>query len=276
MQGRSGHQGKLRIAVIGEGAIAAGLLEQLASDNNVSVIGLLVRDSSSRTTRARMALPKGAHVALHISELPTQPDLLVECAGHGALHAHVLPALKDGISCVVVSIGALADPAVALALEQAARSGGSQLHLTSGAIGGLDALASAQSGGLLEVVYSGRKPPKAWQGTPADQLVDLDSLTKATLIFKGCAREAAILYPRNANVAAAISLAGLGLDATKVLLYADPGVEDNVHVISAKGTFGCMELTIQGRPLPSNPKTSALTVLSLARTIRNLVSPISI
>jgi aspartate dehydrogenase len=259
----------IRIAMIGCGAIGAGVLELVRDDADVSVGWVVVPDAANGGgcgTAARLA-PQ-AQVVENLAQADGV-QLVVECAGHAAIEQHVIPALRRGIPALVASVGALSAPGVAQQLEQAARDGNTQVQLLSGAIGGIDALAAARVGGLESVVYTGRKPPHAWKGTPAEQACDLESLTEACLIFEGTAEQAAQLYPKNANVAATLSFAGLGLQRTRVQLYADPGVSENVHHVEARGAFGTMELTMRGKPLPANPKTSALTVYSIVRALAN-------
>ena len=259
----------LKIAMIGCGAIGAGVLELLHGDADVMLDRVVTTADSRAATEAVVA--RWAPQARVIEELAANdaPDLVVECAGHSAIVQHVVPALECGIPCVVASVGALSAPGMAEQLEQAARRGNTRVELLSGAIGGIDALAAARLGGLDSVLYTGRKPPGAWKGTPAESACDLDRLTEAFCIFNGSAGEAARRYPKNANVAATLALAGLGLERTQVRLFADPAVSENIHQVEARGAFGSFELTMRGKPLAANPKTSALTVYSVARALLN-------
>jgi aspartate dehydrogenase len=266
----------LHLAIIGSGAIGAGVMELLKDDPDLCFDTVIVPEAGMHDARA--LVQKFAQQASVVNRLASdaRPDLLVECAGHRAIEEHVLPALARGIPCMVVSIGALSTPGLAEKLEQAARDGGTQVQLLSGAIGGIDALAAARVGGLDSVVYTGRKPPRAWKDTPAEELFDLDRLDRPVVIFEGSAREAAALYPKNANVAATLSLAGLGLERTQVRLLADPDVSENVHHVEARGAFGSFELTMRGKPLAANPKTSALTVYSIVRALGNQAHALAI
>ena len=153
---------------------------------------------------------------------------------------------------------------------------GARLLIAPGAIGGLDALAAARLGGLERVVHTVIKPPAAWAGSPAEALLDLPRLAEARLFYEGPARAAAAAYPQNANVSATIALAGIGLDRTRVRLIADPAAAGNLHRLEASGRFGTMQVEMAGRPLPDNPKTSAMAALSLARSVLNLEASVAI
>lgn len=264
-----------KIAVIGLGAIGASVLELLKKEAGLQVGWVLVSDITAQRLQLLADLAPQARL---LTALPAQarPDLLLECAGHAAIEQHVLPALARGIPALVASVGALSAPGMAERIEAAAVTGGTWVELLPGAMGGIDALAAAKIGGLDAVTYTGRKPPAAWAGTTADQLCDLAALSEAFCIFVGSAREAAQRYPKNANVAATLSLAGLGLDQTRVRLFADPAVTENQHQVEAHGAFGSLELILRGKPLEANPKTSALTVYSVVRAVRNQVAALRI
>ena len=260
-----------QVTLIGCGAIGRTLLARLAAHPTVRITHVVVSDS--HVADAQATLGPGVTVC---SEVPAETTLLLECAGHAAIGCHVLPALERGIECAVLSIGALSENGLPERLADAAQRGGTRVHLLAGAIGGIDAIASARLAGLDSVTYTGRKPPAGWRGTTAEQVVDLGAITVPTVILEASARDAARLYPKNANVAATVSLAGLGLDATRVRLIADPTVTENIHEIDVRGAFGEMQITMRGKPLPDNPKTSALTVLSALRFLHNRTSPVTI
>jgi aspartate dehydrogenase len=201
---------------------------------------------------------------------------VAEVAGQQAVAEHGPGVLRSGVDLMVISIGALADLALLDRLKAAARDGNSRMILPAGAIGGLDAVAAMRVGGLHAVRYRSRKPPAAWRGSPAEKVADLDKLNGRTVLYRGSAGEAAILYPQNANVAAAVALAGLGFDKTEVELVADPEAPGNVHEVEAEGAAGRFAIQLQGRPSRTNPKTSALAALSVARALINLDAAIVI
>jgi len=266
----------LKVAVVGFGAIGRELARLLQSDPTIRIAQIVVpAGSTERVGRLCTTLGLDARV---LGELDltagARPDAVAECAGHAALSAHIVPALRAGIPCAVASVGALHDAALLSRLEDAARRGSTRLQLVTGAVGAIDALAAARIGGLDEVLYVGTKPPLSWLGTPAEQGCDLTTLEARRVIFRGSAREAALAYPKNANVAATIGLAGIGLDRTQVELVADPGVTRNTHRLSAHGAFGRLEMVLENLPLPDNPKTSALAAYSVARAVRDLVAPV--
>lgn len=262
------------VTLIGFGAIGRSLYQRSAGQAGLRITHIVVPEAHAAEARGHAdAMKADAQV---VSAVPHDTDLVLECAGHQALTEHVLPALLRGTECAVLSIGALSEPGLPEQLADAAAQGGTQVHLLSGAIGGVDAIAAARIAGLDDVTYTGRKPPTGWRGTPAEQVVNLDTIAEPTVILADTAREAARLYPKNANVAATVSLAGLGLDATRVRLIADPTVTENIHEIEVRGAFGEMRITMRGKPLADNPKTSALTVLSALRFLHNRTSAVTI
>lgn len=260
----------LRVALIGFGAIGAELYRVLqASPDLIDVRGVLV--SASTTLKSPPFGPEPGPTRWHcITDLlHSAPDIVVECAGHHAVDAYGEQVLRAGYDLLLVSVGSLADAARYDRLSQAAQQSGRQLLLASGAIGGLDILGAARCAGLRFVQYRARKPPAAWRGTAAEACVDLGALTEPIVFFSGSARRAARAYPKNANVAATVALAGLGFDETRVELIADPFVDGNVHEIEADGVSGRISIRIDGRASSSNPKTSMVTAYSLASELLN-------
>jgi aspartate dehydrogenase len=263
------------VGLIGYGGIAQDVVAALcAAGDRIQFVGALCRPG--RAAKARAALPGIAIVETLDDLLGREPDCVSEVAGQGAVAEYGAEVLRRGFDLLMISIGALAEPKLLESLKAAACEGGSRLLLPAGAIGGIDAIAAMRLGGLDAVRYRSRKPPAAWRGSPAEKVADLDSLKDRTVLYRGTAGEAALLYPQNANVAAAVALAGLGFDATEVELVADPAAPGNVHEIEAEGAAGRFAIQLQGKPSRTNPKTSALAALSVARALMNLQATIVI
>lgn len=253
----------LKVGLIGHGAIAKFVAQALPSIN--AQIALVIA-RPGRFDAARVVLGTNVKVVDRLGN--ERPDVVVDCAGHSGLQQNGADILRAGVPLITVSIGALADSTLHDELTHAARAGGTKLRLSTGAIGSLDAIASARFGNLETVAYTGRKPPGGWKGSRAEELINLDDLGgQAATHFTGSARDAALLYPKNANVAAAVALAGLGFDETRVELIADPAIDANIHEIHAKGDFGEMQFTIMGKTLPDNTRTSALAAMSVVKLL---------
>jgi aspartate dehydrogenase len=256
-----------RIALIGFGAIgqavAAGLIEQ---GNGPALAGVLVR--SSYLDEARKALPETVQVVTTLPDLlALMPALVVECAGQDAVRTYAAGVLGSGTRLMIISTGALAEPGRLEHLVEVSTPP-AQLLVPAGAIAGLDGLGALKLAGLNKVTYTSTKPPVAWRGTPAEQVLDLDALEKPAVFFEGSAREAALSFPKNANLAATVALAGLGFERTMVRLVADPSASGNTGVVEAESEIGSMSVVMAGRA-SGNPKTSASTAYSLLYAIRS-------
>lgn len=263
-------QTQLHIVLVGYGAIAQYVLKNIQHDPSICVSGLICRDSAIE--KARAIVGKECRVVTSVEQLDDKAALLVDCAGHSGLSSHAPAALRSGMDVISLSSGALAEPALAELLEQSALQGNSAIRFLSGAIGGIDALSAASVGEIENVVYTGRKPPQGWLGSPAEQQCNLQKLSQAVVHFCGSAREAAMLYPKNANVAATVALSTIGLDKVCVQLIADPDIKRNVHEIVASGAFGKLSLTLEGNPLESNPRSSALAAMSIVSELNRRTS----
>jgi len=259
------------VALIGCGAIADEFVRCLeALGESARILGAL--ETPEQLAAARVRTAGRFPVTDSLDELlATGPDLVIECAGQGALKAYASRVLAAGLHCIAASSGAFADPDFAAQL--AAQAGqaapnSARLWIPSGAIAGVDGLLAARTAGMQAVTYTSGKPPHAWDGTPAESLLQGEARKRRTAFFEGSAREAAREYPQNANVGATIALASLGLDRTRVRLVSDPALEGPLGTIDASGAFGVFHFDILAYASPTNPKTSAITAHSIALALR--------
>lgn len=201
--------------------------------------------------------------------------VVVETAGQEALRQYAVPVLESGKDLLVISYGAFGDEEFYERCVAAADRGGSRLMLCSAALTGLDGIQAAATAGVSEVVHIVRKPPVAWLGTPAEQMVDLMSLKEPFLIYDGPARGAVTRFPANVNIACAVSLAGIGLDRTRLQIWADPYIKVNAQEIRLIGEI--VTLQVNAWDVPSeNPKSGKITYGGLIKALRNLAGPVMI
>ena len=212
---------------------------------------------------------------LPLAEMVDQVDLVVEAATGEALDGIAKATLGAGKDLMALSCGALLgrEDLFALASER-----GATIYVPSGAIAGLDGVASAAAGEVHSVTMITRKPPNGLRGAPGIEVagVDLDSVTEPTIVFDGPVSEACRLFPANVNVSAALSMAGIGPDKTTIRIYADPTVTRNTHEIEIEGEFGRLAIKIENVPSPTNPRTGQLSALSALALLRRITSPVKV
>ncbi len=261
----------MRVALLGGGTIARLVLERRPPGIEISAI--VGRSAASRGAQLarEYAIP---YLMGREALLATRPAAVVEAASHEAVREHLVALLDAGVSVVVLSAGALADDALRRAAEAAATRSGALLYVPSGGIGGLDALKTACEAGVDEVSIQVAKPPAAWKGIPYVERsgIDLERLRRPCTLFEGPAREGVPHFPQNVNIAAVLSLAGVGMDRTRLKVVADPALALNTHTIQVSGATGRITLVLENVPAPENPKTSWLACYSVIAALRSLQS----
>ncbi|MED4753292.1 aspartate dehydrogenase [Brevibacillus choshinensis] len=261
----------LKIGIIGYGTIGEDVVQAIGKDREggIQVTSILVRDRSKYVVPSSLADLMTEQEAVFFAN---DFDIVVESAGHGAVKLYGEKVLAHGADLIVVSVGAFADEALQKRLMQKATERCRKIIIPSAAIGGLDRIAAGSLGPMEEVTLITRKPPKAWYGTLIEQQVSLTELTEPYCAFDGVARDSARLFPESVNVSAALSLAGIGFDRTKVKVFVDPHITSNTHEIEARGKFGQIMLQIQNTPSARNPKTGYIVAMSVMKTLRDRAS----
>ncbi len=267
----------MRVGLLGGGVIARLFLEHLRRGDlgEAQVVAIAGRGAASRGNA--LAREFGAPFVVGADALVSaRPDVVIEAASHEAVAQYAERLLAARIGVVLLSGGALCDDALRGRLERAAALSGAMLYVPSGGIGGLDALKAACAAGADAVSIAVTKPPAAWKGIPyVDALgIDLDHLEGPVTLFEGTARQGVPHFPANVNIAAVLSLAGIGFDRTRLKVVADPALKFNTHFITIRGPTGTIDLRFESVPSPDNPKTSMLACYSALAAFRALASPV--
>jgi aspartate dehydrogenase len=265
----------MHIGLIGGGEIARLFLEHLAKGDlgDATVIALAGRSDASRG-KALAAKHRVPFVVGLEPLLAAKPQVVIEAASHQAVRDYGESVLSRGISFIVLSGGALCDDALRARLEAAAQKSGAMLYVPSGGIGGMDALKAACVAGVDSVEIAVTKPPAAWKNIDyVERLgVDLDRLKGPTVLFEGPARKGVPHFPANVNIAALLSMAGIGFDRTHLKVVADPALKLNTHYITIRGKSGTISLKFESVPFPDNPKTAMLAAYSALAAFRQFNS----
>lgn len=263
----------IRVGVFGLGTIGRQICRAVeAGITGVSLAGGTGRDRAK--AEAFLASLPSKPPFLGLDVLVEASDLVIEAATQAALEALAPKVLDAGKDLMVLSCGALLgrDDWVELAARRRAR-----ILIPSGAIAGLDGVKGARVGAISRVSVETRKPPRALVGAPWVEAnrIDLEALTGETLLYEGSATEACRAFPANVNILAALSLAGVGPERTRVRIFAVPGLERNSHRVTVEGEFGRLEVQVENVP-SENPRTGKLSYLSAIALLRDLAAPLRV
>ena len=264
----------LRVGLAGLGAIGLPVARRLAAGlPGLALAAVSARDPGRAEARLR---PLGiAAPVVPLPALAERADIVVESLPAASFCAVAEPAIDAGRWFLPLSVGALLDhPDL---IERAKRSG-ARIIVPTGALVGLDAVRAAAEGEIRSIRMVTRKPPAGLAGAPylAERGISLTGLDRPLRVFEGTARDGARGFPANVNVAAALALAGIGPDRTRLEIWADPGLERNTHEIELEADSVRLRLTIENVPSTENPRTGRLTPLSVIACLRSLTATVRI
>lgn len=270
-----------KIGIIGCGAIGEILAKAVdtgeTGDSELEVLFDLEKSEAEELSEKLSTSPKVTNVFDDVVD-DDEVDVVVEAASQEAVHEYGTDILESGKDFIILSVGAFAKEGFKEEITKAAKANKRNVFIPSGAILGLDGVEAAEIAGLDKAKIKTRKPPGTLSKTKfvKQNDIDLSELTEPELIFEGPASEAVEAFPGSVNVAASLSLAGIGLENTMVEIVADPSLDQNVHKIDVKGEAGELMAEAHNFSSPENPKTSYLAALSAIKVVKKLTDPIKL
>ncbi len=253
----------MKLGIIGCGAIGSDVSK--AAENMDEIEKIYLFDIDKKAEQNLCKTIKKAEIK-PVEDFLEKVDVVFEAASQQAVREYAERALKASKDIIIMSVGSLFDDKFRTKLEKIAREKQCKIYLPSGAVCGIDGILSASVDIIDEVTLVTTKPPKSLG----------KSIDRRTIVFEGNARDAVKKFPRNINVAANLSIAGVGLDKTKVEIVADPVATRISHKILAHGKFGRLRAEVENMPNPNNPGSSYMASLSAIATLKRIVSPIQI
>ena len=261
-----------RIGLLGCGAIGTDIALAIDSGKIPAKLTHVYDFSKDASAKMITKLQNKPIITDNVGLLAAAPvDLIVEAASQDAVRDNALSILQNRKDLMIMSVGALLDESILEIIEEGCKDFNKKVYLPSGAITGLDGVRAVKNE-LDSLVLVTTKNPKALKGAKFFETskINLDELKDQTIIYEGTAQEAVKLFPANINVAALLSLAGLGSIKTKVKIVADPRTDKNTHEIDAEGKFGKFSIKVENVPSENNPKTSRLAILSAIECLRKI------
>ncbi|MBM3249851.1 MAG: aspartate dehydrogenase [Candidatus Omnitrophica bacterium] len=270
--------GKLRIGIVGCGAIGSSLAGAIVRDfsRQARLVALFDLDQEKSRRLSRRLFKKEAAAVKSLGELIRRSELVVECSCAAASAEIAGESLDKGRDVMVMSVGGLVSSFNRL--SAIAGKKGRRIFIPSGAISGIDGLKAAGIRRIRSVLLTTRKNPAAFKGVEYVKKlkIDLDKVRQDKTLYFGPAIRAVRFFPQNINVAAVLSLAGIGADKTYVKIVASPGTKKNIHEIQILSEAAKITTRTENITHPDNPKTSYLAVLSAIATLRGILAPAKI
>lgn len=259
----------MKIGIAGTGAIGLAVARTLAEGGipGCGLAGISVRNPERAAEVARdLSLPLRS---MTFDELADACDLVVEALPPARFDSLARPVLENGKVLVVLSASQLLGREDLIDLASGA---GGRILVPSGAMLGLDAIKAVNQGTITSITIETRKPVAGLVNAPYIQKtgLDLSALSEATCILAGSVTEVARAFPANVNVAAALSLAGIGPDRTRMEVWADPALSRNLHTVRVASDSSDFTMQIQNRPSAENPATGRITPQSVIALLKDL------
>jgi aspartate dehydrogenase len=269
---------KLKIGIIGCGAIGTSLAKAIVRDlSGQAELSALFDVDNAKAEKLSLAVSKSKGLAVgSYIQVSNKSHLVIESASSNCSYDIAKAVLAKGRDVMIMSVGGIA--AHIEELSSLARTHQAKVYIPSGAISGIDALKAAKLGTLKKVILTTRKNPAAFEGVKfiEDKKINLAGIKKNTVLFSGPASEAVKYFPQNINVAAVLSIAGLGRHKTCVKIIASPFIKRNIHEIVIESNAATISTRTENVLHPDNPKTSFLAVLSAIAVLRQILVPVKV
>ncbi len=264
---------KIKIGIVGCGAIGTTLARMIrARFPEQSSVGYLCDRHIEKAQNLAREIGGGVKVA-SMEALIYSADLIIEAASTVVASQVTKLAWKYDKNVMIMSVGGLLGMNLPVSKTTKFR-----VWIPSGAISGVDAILAARESGLKSVKIVTRKPAAGLQEAPYFQKVKFPALkgNKEYCVFKGNTLRAIKHFPQNINVAAVLSLAGLGPAKTMVEIWTSKSYKHNVHEITVEGKSGTIQTMTRNLPAVENPKTSALAIYAAVATLRKMFAAVRV